>query len=76
MKQITAQKTVNYFGIDLIVPDEYGFLATDKGGSVYWYEERPEFDKSQWDTDASVGSFLCGVDLEGMDWRESLMEVK
>jgi hypothetical protein len=76
MKQLTPQKTVNYFGIYLIVPDEKGWLTTDSDGSVYWYDTKPVKDGYEWGGDYGSMIFICKVDLEGMDWKNSLMEVK
>ena len=67
-------KKVNYFGIDLVVPRWTKYLATDKNGEITAYNSKPKLDKTSW---VFVGRFcfVTDVDLEGQDWRETLMEV-
>jgi hypothetical protein len=76
MKQLTAQKQVNYHGINVIVPDEQGRLAIDKDEMLYWYSDEPVADGDVWVTSHGMFCYICKVDLEGMDWKDSLMEVK
>jgi hypothetical protein len=39
MKQLTAQKSINYHGVNLIVPDEKGWLAGDADGYLWAFTE-------------------------------------
>ena len=78
MKQLTAQKQVNYHGINVIVPANTRWLATDSDGYLGAYSDQcfaPTLKNRVWDNDQEYIN-ICQVDLEGMDWRDSLMEVK
>lgn len=79
MKIINSQKTIDYFGVELVVPD-YGWLAVDEQGDVGWFEDEPEtvnfFGYGEWSGAVESGyASLCKVDLEGIDWKETLMEI-
>jgi hypothetical protein len=78
MKQLTPQKSVNYHGINLIVPNNTKWLATDKSCLLCAYFENEPYDTgyNEWNNLHSDRIFICQVDLEGMDWRDSLVEVK
>jgi len=78
MKQLTAQKSVNYHGINVIVPANTRWLATDSDGYLGIYTDQycePTLKNRVWDNGYEY-IFICQVDLEGMDWKDSLMEVK
>lgn len=72
---IRPTKTVNYFNIPLLeIPD--GWLAVDQDGSLYHFENEPRMDKhSEYWYDESSDRYLGEVDLEGMDWEKTKMEV-
>ena len=73
-------KTVNYFGIQLVVSQDTKYLVTTAKGEVIASEQIPDLD---FDSDIGWlydwGAYtvcVASVDLEGMDWKETLMEVK
>jgi len=71
-------KTVNYFGIQLVVSQDTKYLVTNSEGHVIASEQKPEFDyKNGWcyDWDEWITK-ITRVDLEGMDWKDTLMEVE
>ena len=65
-------KKVQYFGIGIVITMPY--VAVDKNGYLFEYEKEPT--KSEaipvW---GAPGEFnkLCKVDLEGTDWKETLL---
>ncbi len=72
-------KPVVYFDITLNVDKRVEWLATDENGEVYGYwHDVPEYHDDEWDNgyDYGVTDVICCVDLEGMDWKETLMEIK
>lgn len=72
-------KEVDYHGIKLTIMEGYKYIATDKDGHTWAYLFKPTeckhfcgvFD-SRHDDDPML---LCTVDLEEMNWRDTLMEV-
>lgn len=80
MKLLTSEQwfVVDYFGMQIIVPKYYRYLAVDSDGSLFAHRQKPELfplDKTaRWFSGFS-DTFLGDVDLEGMDWRETLKEV-
>jgi hypothetical protein len=74
MKLLTKFRIVFYFGIKLWIPKNFNYLATDRDGRVYAYENKPEPSD-----DVFLGTlphYLGEVDLEDQDWTESLVEYK
>lgn len=73
---VRKYKVVNYFGVDLFVPDTAGVLTTDSDGSVYWnppdFSPRPYL--ATW-TFLHTGYIKIGVIAFSGDWKESLMEI-
>ena len=77
MKLISKKeyKTVDFHGIGLTVSKDANFLAADYNGKVWGYKnDKP---RKNHKTECWTGH-ACGqvaiVDLEGMDWRETLIE--
>lgn len=76
------QKVVDYFGLELVVPDEKLFIATQPDGEVYMFLGRKpsafEECKAWVDTYYSSQCFEIGK-IKTMPhpnwWRESLVEV-
>lgn len=69
--------TVDYFGVTLTVPN-CGCLATDSDGKCYWYmiEPYPSTRALWFDNNPNNSVFhVCDLDLNGMDWRETLRKV-
>lgn len=71
-------KVVNYFGVELMLDTEVKYLVTTKDGDIVASKHTPELDPQLgwlYDYDAH-SEFIAVVDLEGMDWKDTLMEVK
>lgn len=63
-------------GIEFSVKEEINYLFVEKDGCVYGCRFRPSVTKWGWNVyDAELADYLGEVDLEGMDWRETLVEV-
>ena len=74
-------KKVNYFGVEVSIPVNADYLACDADGQLYAYmDEKPEtlFYSKEWDNGevSDVSGPICIMDLEEMDWKETLMEMK
>jgi hypothetical protein len=70
-------KTVDYFGLSLVVYESTKFLATTDAGEVLQSQFKPELDPYigwlyDWE-DYYV--HVVTVDLEGTDWKDTLVEV-
>ncbi|RAW91015.1 MULTISPECIES: hypothetical protein [unclassified Photorhabdus] len=82
MKLISLIKPikVNYFGIELSAPHWTKFIATDESGLVFACNMLPrtEFNcYERWDSDSPSfrDEIIAVVDLEEMDWKETLVEI-
>ncbi len=63
-------------GIEFLVKEEINYLFVEKEGSVYGCRIQPLVTKWGWNVLDEQGSeYLGEVDLEGMDWRETLVRV-
>ena len=52
-----------------------GWVAMDRNGHWYWYENKPKKDSDQWVAGCSTSSYLFAFNLKPTkDWRISLME--
>lgn len=71
-------KTVNYFGIQLTVSQDTKYLVTTRDGDIIASEQMPMFyDDLGWCYDwGEWCTKIAKVDLEGMDWKYTLMEVE
>lgn len=69
------QKEVMYFGVKLTTPQR-GWLATDKDGELSWYEFKPIKSSSFWESEFGGFAEICTVHLDGMDWKDTLMEIE
>jgi hypothetical protein len=70
-------KGVLYFGITLRVPFGVKYLATDESGELYGYPVCPTVVEGleMWEAPERSEYYPIGeVDLEGLDWRETLRE--
>lgn len=68
-------KEVEYFGMKVMVPDDTKWLSTSKRGSVFSHESKPIKHHGYYsggDDHVVIG----GVDLNGIDWKDTLMEIK
>lgn len=79
MKLTTQFRTVDYFGIKLQVSEDVKFIATDEDGSVFTYTSEVEPINQAWlrknNGELSHASKIAEVDLEGMNWHETLLEI-
>jgi len=66
--------SVDYFGIRLLV-NGYGYIATDEDGTVWWYKEEPTYSSREWHCSCDIDKLLT-VDLEGVDWKDTLRPVQ
>lgn len=69
---LSQTKTINYFGMGITIPDWAKYLATDRDGSVYAYDNKPSIDGDDWFVDHSSITSIATVNLHGLDWRETL----
>ena len=80
-----SQKTVEYFGLILTIPDERGYLSTDADGTVIFWIVQPTYGGNLfWDVYQNVvhqHSYtdcvkICKVNLNDIDWTTTLKEIK
>lgn len=64
-------KTINYCGMTFEVEDHFKYIAMDKNGSVWCYENKPIKQGSGYF--AQGNKLLC--DRTGYDWENSLEEI-
>lgn len=67
-------KEIVYFGLNLVVYKTAKFIAIDKNGAVYSFSEEPKQCIDCWigkNTD-----WVAEVNLEDLDWRETLIELE
>jgi hypothetical protein len=76
MKLLGGQKKVIYFGIELMVPDYTKYLAVDEDGRLHGYKGDVVYIGGIEFYGSYSDDFFIGiVDLEGMNWKETLVEV-
>lgn len=81
LQEFNQTKPVKYFGLYLNVPYTANYIATDEDGMVWCYDNKPEINKFYsdcWTYRGYDNNFIeiAEVDLEGMDWKDTLMEIK
>ncbi|NQZ60429.1 MAG: hypothetical protein HRT88_23530 [Lentisphaeraceae bacterium] len=74
-------KQVKFFGLLLMdVPLEAKWLAVHEDGGLWAFRDKPEVDSYSGvcvSREPSINhSMVCVVDLNGLDWRHVLQEVK
>ena len=75
-------KTVQYFNLELIIPENIKYISVDQEGEiVLWFAvHEPYVRMYSWGVDDWVGEAsdydVGKVDLEGMDWRDTLVELE
>lgn len=72
-------RTVNFHGIDLEVDGRIKLIAADASGLIYGFKNMPITKKVTWwpqDQFEGVYQLLCKVDLQGMCWKDTLIEVE
>lgn len=68
------QRVVIFHGLTLIIPSWAKYVAADTDGSVYAYDHKPVMvDDYEWRRVTGTYTIICDVDLEGLDWRNSLV---
>ncbi|OCQ53617.1 hypothetical protein Ppb6_01243 [Photorhabdus australis subsp. thailandensis] len=79
MKLISLIKPikVNYFGIELSVPHWTKFIAMDEIGLALAWNKKPSQLKGYWDSESLQSQYeiVAIVDLEDIDWKETLVEI-
>lgn len=69
-------RTVQYFGLTLIVPVDTKYIATDASAKIYAYECKPLLTSHKWvHIPHSRYDEICLVDLQEIYWRGTLQEV-
>lgn len=68
-------KAFNYHGMVMTAPCWAKWIAVDMDGAVYVYDAEPFICGSNeyWSVEGTP-HLLCYVDLEGADWRKTLMQ--
>jgi hypothetical protein len=79
MKKLAGNdyKEVNYFGVKLAVDSNIRWLTTTAKGEVIASFDKPDLDLDcgwlySWE---AFSTSIAVVDLEGMDWKDTLVEV-
>lgn len=73
-------KTVQYFNLELIVPEEIAYISVDDIGEIILWlgVHTPYIRTYSWGEDDWVGEVfeldMGQVDLEGMNWRDTLVK--
>ena len=75
-----TNKVVKFHGINLTVPNWVTYLACDKNGTLMGYEDdsiccNVEYGRWVPDIDAGYYEKIAKVDLEGLDWTQTLTKV-
>lgn len=68
-------KEVEYFGMKILVPDDAKWLATGPSGVVLGSETKMELSPCGWFHKRKVYN-VCVLDLNGIDWKDTLVEIK
>lgn len=68
-------KEVEYFGMKLLVPDDAKSIASHGDGSVFVSDELLIESSCGWMASGYL-KHICNVDLNGIDWKETLVEIK
>ena len=81
MKISNKYKRVKYFGLFVFCNKNHKFLAIDEDGILSSYALKPTVHESHvhngyWHPKNNDFEWCAEVDLEGLDWRETLVELK
>lgn len=68
-------KEVEYFGVKVMVPDNAKYLATSMSGTVIASDVAMKTGIRTWGNDSAIYT-VCLVDLNGTDWKDTLVEIK
>ena len=76
LETIELGKKVNYFGHEIEVPDWAEYLAVGANGDLFAYDIKPfktkDFFVGKGD---SLLAKIATVDLEGLNWEDSLVDI-
>lgn len=75
---ITAdEKMIRYYGLDIAVQVDAHWVATDSDGHVWCYGMKPTKSDECWEPNRlGMYSRVIIVDLNGIDWTTTLMEIE
>ncbi len=77
--ELKESKKVNYFGLIIVIPWFANYLAVDQDGTLNAFQNKPILNEKGlfWWTDPTCEQFqqIAVVDLEDMDWKETLIKV-
>lgn len=69
-------KNVSYLEHQFAIPRDHRFMAVDSGGELFSYSNTPVQGLAVWySVQAGEIEKIADVDLNGMDWTETLREV-
>ena len=71
MKQLGTK--VQYFGIEIVI--QYPYVATDENGLINNFERKPKPIRCYFTADGEEVE-ITKADLEGMDWKDTLVKFK
>lgn len=70
-------KEVEYFGMKVLVPDDTRWLSTTMNGTLFAHcSKTAPSERVCFHVGSDSHAVMGGVDLNGIDWRETLMEIK
>lgn len=79
MRVKDEQKTVEYFGMQIVVPEWVKWLAVDGDGKLFGYECEPDIlvneDWDEWYSQEGKCRCITEVILEEEHWSQTLMEL-
>ena len=78
--KLQETKEVEYFSLTLTVPKTVNYIATDEDGDVYGLSHKPHIYRNFWRRDDSdfynsIEVWVATVDLEGMDFKDTLVKL-
>lgn len=70
-----TSRRVDYFGVLLDIPRHLPYIATNFNGEVWCYEVEPYYmnGELEWDVDDADQLRLGTVNLNGLDWKKSMI---
>lgn len=74
--KLDLKEEVYYYGIKFQLPYWIRYLAVDKNGSLYGYMDYPLLYDSSWSALSGNVIRIGTVDLEGINWEETLVCVQ
>lgn len=75
IKQERLTKTVDFFGVQIQVPEQAKFVAADADGRVFSSTRMPQRGfEGGWYVTHGYQVHCAKVNLEGVDWRQTRIE--